>query len=676
MTSTLSASALSDDQRAVLRTLADTVLPSMPRDDDPTGFWAASGSSLGVDVAVAQVISEMPAEQQVGLGALLDGLHAQGFTPGRPQDVREQLLSAVAASSPAAEAGIGGLVGLTTMMAYSNPDPTTGVNVAWKQWGYAGPPQQDDRRAFADNGPDPLPTYTPTGEAETIDADVCIVGSGAGGGVISGMLAKAGLNVVVLEAGSNKNEADFNGYELQALKELFWGGGFWQTPTGNMAALTAKTLGGGPTVNWQNFLRTPDWVRENWAEEFGLKDVATPDYDEDLDAIWTRQGVNDGCSDYNESHKAMQRGAEALGWNFHRLSRNSDPRYYRFDAAGHTGYGDGTGAKIDLRSTYLRDVVEAGGQIIVNCHADRVLVEDGRGVGVAATYTNPQTGAETAVTVRAPKVVVAGGSPNSPALLLRSGIGGPAVGKNLHMHPVLSLLALYPQQMSGWLGGPMTGQVDQFANLEDGHGTLLQNAQWFPAAISTGVARESFTQHKETMARLGQAAMWVGIPRDRSSGSVTIDGDGRPVINYELYEPVDERVNNKTLEGQIRMHHAAGADEIIPMAETFDRWRRGEDLEAFIERMQSMPKARGGHRLLCAHQMSACRLGTDPETSVANPNGELHDTPGVYIGDASGFPTATGANPMLTTMAMAHRFARLMIAELGATGGRGLGSPA
>ncbi len=651
---------LSDSHSEVLRVLADTVVPAMPRDDDPTGFWAASGSSLGADVAVAQAISGMPEEQRTGLLALLDGLHAQGFTTGS-QEEREQLLGAVAAMGAAPEAGINALVGLTTMMSYCRPDPATGVNPAWKQWGYDGPPQWDRR------GPDPLPTYTPTGEAETIDADVCVVGSGAGGGVISGMLAKAGLNVVVLEAGSNKNEADFNGYELQALNELFWNGGPWQTSKMNMMTLAASTLGGGPTLNWQNFLRTPAWVREHWAEEFGLKDVATPDYDEDQDAIWTRQGVNDSCSDYNESHQAMKRGAEALGYNFHKLSRNVDPTYYRFEAAGHTGYGDGTGARIDLRSTYLRDLVEAGGRIIVNCHADRVLVEDGRGAGVAATYTNPQTGATTAVTVRAPKVVVAGGSPNSPALLLRSGIGGPAVGKNLHMHPVVSCLALYPQQMSGWLGGPMVGQVDTFANIEDGYGTLLQNAQWLPAVISTGVARESFAQHKETMSRLGQAAMWIGISRDRGSGSVTIDENGRPVLNYELYDPVDERVANQSLEGQIRMHHAAGADEIIPMSEVFFRWRRGEDVEEFIEKMKDLPKARGGHRLVCAHQMSSCRLGTDPETSVANPNGELHDTPGVYIGDASGFPTASLTNPMLTTLAMAHRLGRIMTADLGTT---------
>ena len=45
------------------------------------------------------------------------------------------------------------------------------------------------------------------------------------------------------------------------------------------------------------------------------------------------------------------------------------------------------------------------------------------------------------------------------------------------------------------------------------------------------------------------------------------------------------------------------------------------------------------------------------QTSVANPWGELHDTPGVWIGDGSAFPTATGTNPMISIMALAHRTA-------------------
>ena len=51
------------------------------------------------------------------------------------------------------------------------------------------------------------------------------------------------------------------------------------------------------------------------------------------------------------------------------------------------------------------------------------------------------------------------------------------------------------------------------------------------------------------------------------------------------------------------------------------------------------------------------------KTSVAGPFGELHDTPGVWIGDASAFPTASGTNPMITTMALAHRTAAAMRAS-------------
>jgi choline dehydrogenase-like flavoprotein len=60
--------------------------------------------------------------------------------------------------------------------------------------------------------------------------------------------------------------------------------------------------------------------------------------------------------------------------------------------------------------------------------------------------------------------------------------------------------------------------------------------------------------------------------------------------------------------------------------------------------------------------MGSCRMGVDPDTSVAGPWGELHDVKGVWIGDASAFPTASGVNPMITIMALAHRTAEAIAA--------------
>ena len=805
---------LTDSQRAVLRALADTVVPSLQRDEDPTGFWAASGSDLGADVGVAHVLAGLPDEQRTGLLSLLDGLHVLGFATGS-QRSREQLMRNVALMGAAPAAGMNALTSLTTALAYCAPDPTTGVNPTWKAFGYDGPPD------VSPGGGEPLPLFVPEGSDQVLEADACIVGSGAGGGLIAGVLADAGLNVVVLEAGPSRNESDFAGYELPAFQDMFWRGGvnttadmnvsmlaaatlgggptvnwsnclrtpewvrdhwagefglkdvatpdfdehvnavwarlgvndrcsdlngphqrmragaealgwsfttlsrnadpsvyspesaghigfgdrsgakldvrrtylrdaveagpsrnesdflgyelpafqdmFWRggvttTADMNVSMLAAATLGGGPTVNWSNCLRTPEWVRDHWAGEFGLKDVATPDFDEHIDAVWARLGVNDRCSDLNGPHLRMRDGAEALGWSFTTLSRNADPSVYSPESAGHIGFGDRSGAKIDVRRTYLRDAVEAGGRVIANCAAERVLVEGGRAAGVQATYTDPQTGARTALTVKAPQVVVACGSLESPALLLRSGIGGPAVGRYLHLHPVVAFLGIYPEETNPWWGAPMTAMVDEFANIEDGYGFLIQNAQWAPSIIAAGIARASGAEHKETIARLGNAAWLIGIPRDRGHGSVTIDDNGNAVVNYALTDEVDIRVARASIEKQIRLHHAAGAEQIVPFAPISLRWRRGDDLEAFIAEMHKIPLRAGGMRIFSAHQMSSCRMGTDPETSVANPSGELHDTPGVYVGDASAMPTASGANPMISAMSLAHRTAEAIAA--------------
>ena len=130
------------------------------------------------------------------------------------------------------------------------------------------------------------------------------------------------------------------------------------------------------------------------------------------------------------------------------------------------------------------------------------------------------------------------------------------------------------------------------------------------------------------------------------------------------------------IEAQARLHRAAGAKAIFSLAAGLPAWRYGDDFEAFIERCWRVPQSAGGQRLFSAHQMGTCRMGTDPETSVANPWGELHDAPGVWIGDGSAFPTPSGTNPMVSIMALAHRTAEAIAAEVGASAERREPAPA
>jgi choline dehydrogenase-like flavoprotein len=259
-------------------------------------------------------------------------------------------------------------------------------------------------------------------------------------------------------------------------------------------------------------------------------------------------------------------------------------------------------------------------------------------------------------------VVVACGALESPALLLRSGIGGPAVGQHLRLHPCTATIGSYAEDQRAWWGAPHAGLVDEFANVEDGHGFLIEATQYAPGTAASATPFAGGEDHKRLMERLRYGATVIGLVRDHGGGRVTIDDDGQAVPWYSLDDPLDVANTHRALAAQVRLHVAAGAHEVGALAAGMPRWRPGDDVDRFIVRLERMPLRAGGCKLFAAHQMGSCRMGADPGTSVAGPWGELHDTPGVWIGDASAFPTASGTNPMITIMALAHRTGEAILA--------------
>ncbi len=644
---------LAETHRAVLAALCDAVVPSLTREPDPDGFFARAAADVGVPDALEQVLADLPEEQLGGAGQLLDALADQGFTRASRRS-REQILRNVALTGADAATGVGALTALTLFLYYGLPDEQ-GQNPNWKTLGYPGPlgapPVQDKR----------LTPLEPDGDL-TLEADVCVVGSGAGGGVMAGELSRRGLKVVVLEAGGYFDDGDFTQLELPAYENLFWRGGPTPTADANLSLMAGSCLGGGTVINWTNSLRTTPWVREQWEREFGLEGLAGDDFDRHLDAVWRRLGVNDRCSELNGPQQRMREGAERLGWRFAYTNRNTDEARYSFETAGYLGLGDQSGAKQSTAKTYLRDAHEHGAELVARCRAERILVENGRAVGVQARWSDPLTGRGAAVVVRAPQVVVACGALESPALLLRSGIGGPAVGDNLRLHPCAAVVGYYADDLEGWKGAPHAGLVDEFENVEEGHGFLLEGAQYTTATAATAVPFTGGARHKQLMSDFRHGASFIGLLRDRGHGRVTIDGSGTAVPWYSLTDELDLRNAGRAIDAQVRLHAAGGAQRILGAAAGAPMWRWGDDLDGFIARLQRIPLRAGGWTLFSAHQMGSCRMGSDPSTSVADPWGQLHDTKGVWIGDASAFPTASGTNPMITIMALAHRNAQAVAA--------------
>lgn len=646
-------SPFTEAQHATLRAVCDTVVPAVDRADDPHGFWARKATDVATDAALVEALAAAPLEQQAGLAELLDALALQGFE-GLSQPSREQVLMNLCLASRDAAAGVGALVSMTLFFFYGLPP-----NPAWPVLGYPGP------ISAPPDVPKPIVPVQPA-DGATLETDVVVVGSGAGGGVVAARLAQAGLKVLVLEAGGYFNEADFNQSELWAFQNLYWRGG--PVPTGdlNVTLLAGAGLGGGTTINWTNCLPTKPWVRQEWAAEHGLEDIGTEAFDRHLDAVWQRLKVNDRCSELNGTQESFRRGAEALGWSFRTVNRNWDPDRHDPAMAGYMGFGDQSGAKQGTLKTYLQDAVDAGAEVVVGCFAERVLVEGGRAAGVAAVVTTP-AGGQARITVRAGQVVVAAGALESPALLLRSGLGGPAAGEYLRLHPCNVVMADYGVDQKAWWGAPHAGLVDEFAAGSDGdpYGFLIEATQYTTGLAATATPWTSGREHKALIAESKNYASSIGLVRDHGHGRVVLGPDGQGVAMYGLDDPRDVATSRRAIEAQIRMHHAAGARRILLGARSMPTWRVGDDLEAFIARCRRVPLRAGGAMLFSAHQMGSCRMGADPRTSVADPRGELHDTPGVWIGDGSAFPTPSGTNPMITIMALAHRTAEHVAAAAG-----------
>ena len=645
---------LSETRRRTLQAICDTFAPSLQGGEGEVAqaFYARSASDLGVPAQIEGLLAQTAMPEEIeAFGALLDAFAAQDIAELSLQ-ARTALVHAISDSSPEAKLGVRQLRALTFLFFYGLPDEN-GQNPNWEAIGYPGPlsPPPSPEQA-----PKTIPVEQLDGPTATLTADVCIVGSGAGGGVIAAELARAGRSVVVLEMGGYRNEADFKQLELPGMLELYLGGGLAASEDGSIAVLAGSTLGGGTVINYMNCIRTPQAIREEWAA-MGVKGIDEPGYEEHLDAVWKRLGVNDTATSQNRTHKRMIAACEALGYPHRPLTRNTDTSCEDPSVCGYCYTGCQKGCKQSTMKTFLQDAADAGARFVVGARADRILAEDGRASGVQATVTNAD-GSTTALTVNAPTVVVAGGAIESPALLLRSGIGGPAAGRHLRLHPAALVGGFYETPIEGWIGQIQSALSDQFKSCEGDWGFLIEATTVAPAIVAMSLPWEDGEAHKRTIGRLRHVAPFISVARDHGEGRVVIDEHGRAVTQWSFDDELDAGMFRRAMVELARLQRAAGASEILTF---YQRpalaWREGEDFDAFLAEIERGSLAANDVAAFTAHQMGSCRMGSDPSQSVADGHGQLHDTKGVWIGDASAFPTAPGVNPMISIMALAHRTA-------------------
>jgi choline dehydrogenase-like flavoprotein len=651
---------------AVCETLTASVSPP-PGESDPHGLYARTARELDVARLMAETLALEDPESQADfhqllrtLGGPLGGVLLAGLPRGLASMTPAQRTRALTVMAehrmPKLRQGFQALKRLALFIFYSAPD-ASGTNPNWPALGFT-PPAPPPTPSAAPKRIRPLAVH---GDL-LLSADAVIIGSGAGGGMMAAELAAAGKDVIVLEQGGYYSASDFTGREAEMMPALYLRRGLLATDDLALSVLAGSCLGGGTVVNWSTSFRTPPDVLEEWEREHGIEGATSAEYARGFDVAERRMGINTDDSAPNRNNEALRRGCQALGYSSGVIPRNASDCQQR---CGACGYGCPFERKQSTLITFLEDAHQAGTRIVVRCHVERVLLEGGTAVGVAGWAPDDETGQRRSVQVRAKAVVVAGGAVESPALLLRSGLTNPNIGRHLRLHPVSSVAGFYAEPIEPWTGSLQTVYSEELARLKGGYGVRLEVAPVHPGLFALAVPWDDAREHKRRMARVAQAAAFIALVRDTGEGHVTLNRQGDPILHYWPNE-LDRAHLVRGIQEMSRVAIGGGATAVGSqhsglLLEAEDG-RPGAFSQARVDAYLAEVARRGiapnRPPLFTAHQMGTCRLGRDARTAVADPHGAVFGARGLFVADASTFPTASGVNPMLSTLGMAYRVAQ------------------
>ena len=638
--------------RRALDAIADTFAPG--------GEGLPSATDLGVPDALLELVARNPrAAERKQVGQLLGlwdtrllcavaGGGARNFSSLSQAEREKVLLSWADSRVPQRRAAFQALR-KGTLLAYYGRNGDNPVLEAMGYPGSLGPPENPPPP-----GIEPLDISADT----DLDCDVVVVGSGAGGGPAAAVLAQAGLDVVVIEAGGYYSEKDFDGDELSGFSRLYLNAGGMASHDGSIGLLAGSCLGGGTVINYTFSFRTPEHVRREWVS-MGVPTVDGPAFDESLDAVWERISVNEEHSVPSSRDEVIRRGLDKLGWEWQVMKRNV--RGCREEICRLCHYGCQLGAKQSTLKTWLQDAHDSGTRILVRTRADRVIVENGAARGVEARTDDGHR-----VTVRARAVISAAGALHTPALLARSGVRSKALGKHLRLHPVMVVWGQTEEEVRPWEGMLASTFSDHHADLDgNGYGLKYEHVALPPSILLYFSPWRGGRAHQELMQALPFTAGIGILLRDHGRGEVRVGRDGEPVVRYAF---TDEDIRHLRIGtwGAAQLTEAMGAKLIYSSHSkwvAYEPGRRG-DRTTFLDDADACGWGPGQSQPVSFHIMGSARMGGSEHDSVCDPSGQTWNVRDLYVCDASAFPTATGANPMVTIEALAHMNARGLAARL------------
>ncbi len=475
---------------------------------------------------------------------------------------------------------------------------------------------------------------------DVIECDVVVVGTGAGGAVVGKELSERGHAVVFIEEGEHYTREAFNGSMLRAH------GVFYRNAMvmGNapMPTFIGRLLGGSTAVNGGTSFRTPPWVLDQWCNALNTNEFSTESMNPLFDRVESTLQVGIPERRFiGPVADVMGRGCDAFGWSHGPIARNA----VGCEGGGFCDFGCSTGAKRSTEISYLPSALNRGALALTGLRAERVLMEQGRAVGIVGVTASGKR-----LTVRGRAVVLSCGAIPTPAFLLKLGIcnGSDQVGRNLTLHPSGALVGVFEERIEPEKYIPQAYHCSEFLR----QGVLLSAAQ---PDYNIGAIMFPYTGRRlmEAMDDLPHCVGVAVVLRDATAnGRVRRDVADKPVVTYNLH-PKDVENFHFGLVRTAEMFFAAGAKKLIPALVGGDFLTHPSELA----HLRKNPPHASQISLTSYHPLGTCKMGHDPKTSVVNLHHETHEVRGLYIVDGSTVPSALGVNPQITIMAMATRAA-------------------
>ena len=471
------------------------------------------------------------------------------------------------------------------------------------------------------------------------EVDFVIVGTGAGGATAARVLSEAGFELALVEEGAYLAPEDRPRELIDAMARSFRGMATLATDsTVPMPLLQGRCVGGSTAINSGIIWRMPEDVREDWRARFGLGALVG----ERLDRAFARieEELSIGPTDPSiagEHNLLMQRAAERLGLPGRVIRRN---------APGCKGsqrclQGCPNAARQSMEVSYVPRALGHGARLHTNAKVERVIFEGDRAVGVRAG----------GLEIRARRgVIVAASAIWTPLLLRRSGVRHAQLGERFQAHPGAAMVGAFEEPVHMGFGASQGYEVpmrDRGFKLE-----ALALPPDMLAARLPGAGRE----WQERVARLGHYAQWGGLVRMEAKGRVKRGlFDGVSV----RFEPTarDLAVLKEALLLTGRMMFAAGAHEVYPGIVGLPEIVRSEDE---LRALEGMTLRRKDVHLVASHLFGTACASRDPKAGVVDEHLAVRGARGLYVMDASVFPTNLGVNPQHSIMGVVHAAAEAL----------------